>query len=154
MIGQHSEIATGEVEMVNITVEKEVPLSAPKVWALLADFGDISWSGMNNVEVEGEGVGMIRRIIVGEGQAAVERLESRDEEAMTFTYSILSGNPMPIKDIRGTPKVTVVDAHNCRLSWTVTGEADGVPQGEAEDMLRGFYTGLLDVVANAAAARE
>lgn len=139
--------------MVNAVVEKAVALPAEQVWSLLADFGDIGWSGMTNVEVEGEGVGMIRRIIVGEGKAAEERLEAYDAQNMTFTYAIISGNAMPVDNLRGTPKVTAVDDLHCTLSWTVTGEAAGVSDAEAEEMLKGFYTGLMDVVANAAQAK-
>ncbi len=138
--------------MVSIVVEKDIPLAAEKVWALLADFGDISWSGMDNVEVEGEGVGMIRRIIVGEG-AAVERLEAYDAQAMSFTYAIVSGNPLPIDNLKGSPKVTAVDYSNCRLSWTVTGAETSISEQEAGDMLSGFYLGLLDTVSAAAIAK-
>jgi hypothetical protein len=139
--------------MVSVVVEKDIPQPAAKVWALLADFGDISWSGMDNVEVEGEGVGMIRRIIVGEG-AAVERLEAYDSEAMSFTYAIVSGNPLPIDNLKGSPKVTAVDDSNCRLSWTVTGAEAGISEQEAGDMLSGFYSGLLETVSNAVLAKE
>ncbi|MFK7978330.1 MAG: hypothetical protein AB8C02_19505, partial [Halioglobus sp.] len=59
---------------------------------------------------------------------------------------------MPIDNVRGSPKVTAVDAQNCLLSWSVTGEAAGVSDAEAEEVLKGFYAGLLDVVANAANA--
>lgn len=135
--------------MVSVVVQKEIPVPAAKVWALLADFGDIGWSGMNNVEVEGEGVGMIRRIIVGEGKEAVERLEARDPEAMTFTYSIVSGNPLPIENIQGSPKVSAVDDSNCRLSWTITGSEAGISEQEAETMLSGFYSGLLETISGA-----
>ncbi|MEH6582896.1 MAG: SRPBCC family protein [Halioglobus sp.] len=140
--------------MVAVVVEKEIPLPAEKVWGLLADFGDISWSGMENVEVEGEGVGMIRKIIVGEGKAAVERLEAYDANNMTFTYSIVSGNPMPIENIQGSPQVTVVDDGHCTLSWTVTGNEVGIPESEAAQMLKGFYAGLLETIAGAAATQE
>jgi len=138
--------------MVSVVVEKEIPVPAEKVWALLADFGDISWSGMTNVVVEGEGVGMTRRIIVGEGQEALERLDARDAEQMTFTYSILSGNAMPINNIQGSPKVSVVDDQNCILSWTITGAEEGISESEAQEMLSGFYSGLLGVVSKAALA--
>jgi len=137
--------------MVSIVVEKDIPLPAEKVWALLADFGDISWSGMDNVEVEGEGVGMMRRIIVGKG-AAVERLEAYDAQTMSFTYAIVSGNPLPIDNLKGSPKVTAMDDNNCRLSWTATGEETGISEQEAEGMLSTFYLGLLDTVSAAAIA--
>jgi len=138
--------------VVEVVVERDIEVPAARVWALLADFGDISWSGMENVEVEGEGVGMIRRIIVGEG-AAVERLEAYDPESMSFTYSIVSGNPLPIDNIKGSPKVTAVDDSNCRLSWTVTGAAAGISEQEAGDMLSGFYSELLDTISTAVLAK-
>lgn len=140
--------------MVSVVVEREISSSAEKVWGLLKDFGDISWAGMNNVEVYGEGVGTIRKIIVGEGQFAEERLEHYDADGMTFTYSIISGNQLPIDDLQGTPKVSPIDSDHCLLSWTLRGVEAGVAESEAEHLLTGFYSGLLDIVANAVMTRE
>ena len=139
--------------MFDVVVTKEVNAPAAKVWNLLADFGDISWvPGMGNVETEGQGVGMIRKIAVGEGPPAVERLEAMDSEAMSFRYSIVSGNPMPVENVQGGGKVEVLDDKRCLITWSATAAEVGVSEKEAADMLSGFYTGLLDVISTVATA--
>lgn len=137
--------------MVEVVVEKEIPKSADAVWDMIKDFGDISWSGMGDVEVEGSGIGMVRKIIVGPDQAAEERLEAYDDAGKTFTYSIKDGHPMPVTGLRGTPRIEAIDENHCRLVWTATGNAvDGVEEAQAADGLRGFYSGLVEIVAGAA----
>jgi hypothetical protein len=56
----------GEWEgMVEVTVEHEFEYNAERLWSVLADFGNIDWvPGFEQVELEGEGVGMIRHITV------------------------------------------------------------------------------------------
>ncbi len=46
--------------MVNVHLARDFDIGAGKVWALLEDFGNISWApGIDKTEVIGEGVGMI-----------------------------------------------------------------------------------------------
>ena len=49
--------------MVEVHVARDLDFPAATVWALLEDFGDISWApGIDRIEVIGEGIGMIRRL--------------------------------------------------------------------------------------------
>jgi hypothetical protein len=71
--------------MVEVSIEREFDVSAEKLWAILADFADISWiPGIEKVEIEGEGVGMIRHVTapglpqLHERMDAIDRRESRD----------------------------------------------------------------------------
>ncbi len=49
--------------MVELTVTRTLKSNADKVWAILGDFGNLSWvPGPDKVEVIGSGAGMIRRI--------------------------------------------------------------------------------------------
>ncbi len=51
--------------MVEVSVEGELEFSAKEVWAVIADFGNVDWiPGVEKVDLEGEGVGMIRHITV------------------------------------------------------------------------------------------
>ena len=139
--------------MVSVVVEKEIPAPASQVWGLLKDFGDIGWSGMTNVEVEGSGVGMLRRIVISPEFAVEERLEAYDADAMTLTYQILTDTGMPVLNVHGTPRVSAVSDETCVLSWSAEGQLrEGAQESEAIEALRGFYTGLVDTVAAAVTA--
>lgn len=139
--------------MVDVVVTKEINVPAAKVWPLLADFGDMSWvPGMGAVEIEGQGVGMIRKISVGEGPPAIERLEALDNEAMSFRYSIVSGNPMPVENLQGGGVVEALDDSRCLITWSATAVEVGVSEDEAAEMLSGFYSGLLEVISSVASA--
>ena len=49
--------------MVEFNIEREFTVPADDLWATLVDFGDISWiPALEKVQLEGEGVGMIRHV--------------------------------------------------------------------------------------------
>jgi hypothetical protein len=76
--------------MAHVTVKQKMGHPAEKVWALVADFGDISWMPAGTpAEIEGEGPGMARII----GGAIREQLESIDPASRTLVYTIPEGIP-------------------------------------------------------------
>ncbi|MGB1907112.1 MAG: SRPBCC family protein, partial [Spongiibacter sp.] len=78
--------------MIEVHVTRQWNIPASQVWALVADFGDISWAdGIDRVEVVGEGVGMARHIYMGDMPPIEEVLTSQNPEEMTFSYDIPRG---------------------------------------------------------------
>ncbi len=65
--------------MADVRIEDEIAGGVDAVWAKIADFGGIGeWApGLEKCELEGEGVGSVRRISMG-GMQIAERLEKRD----------------------------------------------------------------------------
>lgn len=135
--------------MIDVTVQRELPVAADRAWALISDFGDISWiPGMDKVEVSGEGPGMVRAIhMPGDAPPITERLESLDDENRVLEYTVPSGIPMPATDYKAWAKVVPLGDDRCRIDWNCKAQEVGVSPQEATAMAAGFYNQLLDWVA-------
>lgn len=130
--------------MIDLTVQKEIAAPATRAWELLSDFGDISWApGMDNVEVIGQGVGMVRKLPMPDAPAVEEKLEVLDHDNMTLVYTIPAGLPMPVTDYRATAKVVALGDDRCRIDWHCSAREDGVSAEQAEAIVKGFYDMLL-----------
>ena len=139
--------------MPDATIQRDVAAPADTVWAILSDFGNMSWvPGAQRVEVEGAGAGMRRHIHgSGDGPPVVERLITIDDGAKTLTYTIDENNPLPVTTYSG--EVNVADsASGSTLTWTAHFEPAGDPAEAAGivDLMLGALTGW---VAEAAEAR-
>lgn len=133
--------------MAEVLLQRDYEFSAETVWALLSDFGNISWApGMDKVEVIGEGPGMIRRIFMPGMDPIDEVLQDMDHASMSFTYTIPSGIPMPVTDYKAGPTVVPTGADSCRVDWRGSATPVGVSDDEAAEIIKGFYTMLLQWV--------
>jgi len=102
-------------------------LAAPAqaVWRLLADFGAIQqwWptSGpiqIDHVEVEGQGVGMVRHVYnKGVPSPVTERLDLLDQATRTIVLSIIGQRPPGITAYVAAGRLTEIDAASCRLDY-------------------------------------
>lgn len=134
--------------MLEVHVSREWDIPAERVWDLLADFGDISWAdGIDRVEVVGDGVGMARLIYMADMPPIEEVLTSRDAEAMTFSYDIPRGIPMPLTNYSANAKVTPLGAGCCRVDWYGRAQPEGMSDADALAMLEGTYDMLLGWIA-------
>ncbi len=134
--------------MIDLTVQKEIDVPAHKAWELIADFGNISWApGMDEVEVIGQGVGMVRRIHMPGAEPIDEKLEVLDAQTRTMSYTIPSGLPMPVTGYRATARVIDLGGNRCRIDWHCSAQEDGVSAEEATNIVRGFYDMLLGWIA-------
>lgn len=77
-----------------MTVSKRIDASSDIIWALLADFADVSWIPVaGDVTVEGDGPGMTRRIGGSGAQPIVETLLWLRPDKRTLAYAI-ENNPL------------------------------------------------------------
>jgi hypothetical protein len=98
---------------------------AEPVWRLLVDFGAIQkwWptSGpvqIDRVEVEGQGVGMVRHIYnKGAPSPVSERLDLLDHATRTIVPSIVGLRPRGITAYLAIGRLTEMDAASCRLDY-------------------------------------
>jgi polyketide cyclase/dehydrase/lipid transport protein len=130
--------------MTDVKVSETVAAPAAKVWELLGDFGGVAkWGGamLQNVKVEGEGVGAVRRIGLPGGMEIAERLEAFDAAKRSLTYSIVGKSPIPIKNYQSVCSVVETGANSCRVDWNGSFEPDGVGEDQAKGMVSGIYTG-------------
>ena len=124
---------------VTIKTSVKFDASAKDVWEMIGAYDSLTkWMpSVKEIEVEGEGVGAIRKLYLEDGSVVVERLEEVDEENMSYTYSIIE-SPLPVKDYVATLKV-VEDGEQCVVEWSSTFLVDGVTADEAEDIVMGIY---------------
>lgn len=135
--------------MPTMTVSRDIGADTEAVWALLADFGNVSWIPVAaEVQVAGDGPGM-RRIIPGTGdQPAVEKLEWIDHERHALAYEI-EQSPLPVS--RFVAVVTVTDGDATNVTWQIEFE----PRGDDESVREGIeriYTAMAGWLDDAASA--
>jgi hypothetical protein len=128
-----------------VDVEREMAHPAQEVWAVLGNFGDLSWApGPERVEIIGDGVGMTRRIFMPGMDPIDERLEAIDHGERVLRYTIPRGLPMPIDDYRATVRVAALANGGSRVSWSALGHPRGVDTATASAILRDTYAHMLD----------
>jgi hypothetical protein len=133
--------------MSEFRIEGDFEISADALWGAVRDFGEVSWlPGDPDFESEGEGVGMIRTIRTPPLPTVRERLEAIDEAGRAIHYTVIDGNPMPVRGYRATMKVVDLGSGRSRLEWSSTWEADGVSEEQALAAVQGLYTGVLGVM--------
>ena len=130
--------------MSEVKVSESIDAPAAKVWGLLGDFGGVTkWGGsmLQSCTVEGSGVGAVRTIGLPGGMSIQERCEGYDDAGRALTYSIIGKSPIPIRNYRSTCRVVETGPNSCRVDWEGSFEPDGVPEDQAQNLVRGIYTG-------------
>jgi hypothetical protein len=141
--------------MSEVKVSETVAAPAAKVWELLGDFGGVAkWGGtmLESCSVEGNGVGAVRTIGLAGGASIQERCEGYDAAGRALTYSIIGKSPIPIRNYVSTCRVVDAGANQCRVDWEGRFEPVGVPEEQAQAMVRGIYTGAIQAVRKLLAA--
>jgi len=129
--------------MIEVSVEREFEFSAEKVWAVFADFGNVAWvPGVEKVELEGEGVGMIRHLTVPVFPPLHERLEAIDHEQQILDYSIPEVEYIQVKNYRARAQVFDLGSGCCRVRMTCQAEPTG-PRAESVARTEAFYGAML-----------
>ena len=121
-------------------VEQELPASADKVWSLIQDFTDLSaWapSDMSLTRGEGAGQGALRWLETAQG-SMVERCETHDPAARTFSYSVTEG-PENLKRYLATVSLRPAGDERCTITWGCDFELEGVPEAAAVQLMESVY---------------
>ena len=117
--------------MAEIAIERDIEASADAVWEKLGNFGELGWMpGVASCEVEGEGIGALRKIAMGPA-TVVERLEAHDDDARSLSYAITEG-PIPVQNYLATITVTETGS-GCHVDWTAKFD---LPEGVPADAVR------------------
>ncbi len=100
-------------------VTVDVDAEPDKVWAVVGDFGGVSWfPGIESARLEGD-----VRVLGMMGMEVRERLSAKDDAARSLTYGIVGG--VPVESHRAT--VTVEPAGSgSRVTWSVAVEPDSM----------------------------
>jgi len=130
--------------LIEVELEREYEFGAGDVWAVIANFGNVSWvPGIEKVDLEGEGVGMIRHLTVPVYPQLHERLETLDHVDKVLEYSIPAVEYISVKNYGARAQVIDLGPGRCRVLWSCKAEADGAPEAEARDKTRAFYQAML-----------
>jgi hypothetical protein len=131
--------------MAEFQAESDIDVAADALWGVLLNFGDVSWlPGRPEPSFEGEGVGMIRSVVIPPLPTPREQLDAIDEETRTIHYHIIDGNPMPVTDYCASMQVIDLGGGRSRLMWRSTWQPDGVTLAEATEAVRTLYATVLE----------
>lgn len=138
--------------MAKVEVQDEVDAATETVWDLVSDFGGVRRisADVESCEVDGEGVGAVRTIHTN-GIVVEERLESLDEKARTFSYSMLDG-PIPFKNYIAHVTLDEAGPNRTKIRWAGSFEPAGMPEEQLEQLVQGIYRGLIGGIKKAVAS--
>jgi len=133
--------------METIETHYDIQASVEAVWPLLADFAGIQawWPkgeavDIERVEVEGEGVGLIRHIYnVGFPTAVSERLDFLDPENHTLKLSLVCDRPAGLLQYQATGQLTPLGPDSCRMTYRAEFVAEEGQADAAKEFLLGAY---------------
>jgi hypothetical protein len=131
------------MKMAEVLVMEELPVPAEKVWELVRDFGGIEkWLGamVQGLEVDGEGVGAIRTIMLPGNNQLQEQLTAHSDADRSFSYAIVGKSPLPVEDYLATFELIEAGDQACRIEWSSTFEPAGIAEVDARPMIEGIYT--------------
>ena len=142
--------------MANVSVTKSVKASAARVWAMVSEWGGThKWiPGVGPVTVEGDGVGSTRSAdldpATGFAGRISERLESFDENGMTFSYRVIGDSPIPIRDYVAEMKVVSDGTDSASVTWSCSWFANGdISEADLITAFEGLYEMSLTNVCSA-----
>ncbi|MEU6041419.1 SRPBCC family protein [Actinomadura sp. NPDC047616] len=125
--------------MATTTATIDLPVPAERVWQLIGGFGSLpDWLPYIPESTLSEG-GRVRSLTNEEGGVIVERLEAFDNQARTYSYSILQ-SPFPVTGYRSTLTVHEVAGGQSRVEWSGTFTPAGTSEEEAISLFHGIYT--------------
>jgi hypothetical protein len=128
--------------MSKANVVETIAAPAADVWRTISNFGGIEPNDMiASCTVAGEGVGAVRTIALNGGGEIIERLESLDNKAQTFSYAIINDSPLPVANYVSTVKVIGKDANSTTVDWSSTFDAVGAAESDVIKLIEGVYKG-------------
>jgi hypothetical protein len=128
-----------------------VPADAQAVWEVVGDFAGFAKfiPALASIEVVGTGPGAVRYKQFKEGGlVAVEQLNSRDDRALSMTWTTIHNN-LGIRNLWASMTVVATSEQSCNATWTIIAEpAEGNPASPEEfhNFLRGFADDALSNV--------
>lgn len=138
--------------MLEAKVVETIAAGIDKVWPVISDFRGISpGPGIDAVDFEGDGVGMTRHIKTANG-TIVERLESLDDNAFSFSYAIINDDgPLPFSDYSSQVNLEATGDGATQVTWVGSFNSRGIPDDKAIELASGIYKNLIEQARKAVA---
>jgi hypothetical protein len=114
-------------------------------WEKIGDFcGIATWHpAVEKCELSDDG--KMRTLSLKGGGTIVETLVSRDDNAHSYTYQIVS-SPLPVSDYVSTIKVLPAGSGSS-IVWTGNYKANGASDADAKNTIDGIYKAGVDAIA-------
>jgi hypothetical protein len=124
----------------------EIPVSAETVWHLVGGFNSLpDWLPFIAKSEPGEG-GRVRHLTTADGGVIVERLQTFDNVARTYSYTI-EQSPFPVSAYLATVQVEALTESSAKVTWSgVFTPAAGTTDEAAEALFAGVYSGGLEAL--------
>jgi len=124
----------------------EVPVSADQVWQLIGGFNTLpDWLPFI-VKSEASDGGRVRHLQTADGGVVVERLQSFDNVARTYSYTI-EQSPFPVSAYLATLQVEALTDASAKVTWSgVFTPAAGTTDAAVEGLFAGVYSGGLEAL--------
>lgn len=125
--------------------EQEIAGSADDAWNVFAKFeAFLEWNKLDvGYEVTGDGIGMVRTLVIDGFGRVGERLDLLDNEERRQHYTLVEGTPLGMQTYRAEVQIKPIDANRCRICWegqfTVADDTDEAKVGQS---LLGSYQGM------------
>ncbi|MCU1282115.1 MAG: D-threo-aldose 1-dehydrogenase [bacterium] len=132
----------------------DISASPDQVWELIGGFDSLpNWLPFIPKSELSDG-GRVRHLATPNGETIVEQLESFDNDAHCYTYSILEG-PFPVTGYVSTLRVQDADGgKRSRVEWSGHFTPKGVSDLEASRLFQGMYEDGLGALAAGFASKK
>lgn len=128
----------GNPVVASVTVNAD----ARSVWNIVGNFAGfpVFIPALSHIEMTGNGVRSVRKKLFKDGNVVIEQLNTRDDEAMAMTWSLIYTS-LGIGNLWASMQVEPKGERQSQATWTIIGEPasgakDDVPAFEA--FLQGF----------------
>lgn len=124
----------------------EIPATADQVWQLVGGFNALpDWLPFI-VKSEASDGGRVRHLETADGGVVVERLQSFDNVARTYSYSI-EQSPFPVSAYLATLQVEALTEKSAKVTWSgVFTPVAGTTEAAVEELFAGVYSGGLEAL--------
>ncbi len=132
---------------IELEVNARIATPADKCWDRAGGWATIhEWHpAIAKTDTEGEGVGALRTLTLGDGAQIKERLDS--VEAMRYGYTFLE-HPLPVDEYHGNIGVTDNGDGTSTVTWGANFVAKGASDEEAKEVIAGIFKAGLDALAS------
>ncbi|WP_112194931.1 SRPBCC family protein [Pseudomonas sp. LG1E9] len=125
----------------------EIPVSADTVWRLVGGFNSLpDWLPLIAKSEPGEG-GRLRHLTTADGGSIVERLQTFDNVARTYSYTIEGASPFPVTAYLATLQVEALSESSAKVTWSgVFTPSAGTTDAAVEELFAGLYKGGVEAL--------
>ena len=133
--------------MQNVSIKKEIPVSAIKVWHLISALEGLDryLEIFTSCEVVGNGVGAVRNCELFDGRKYSDKVIELNESTFTFKTELVSSD-LPFKKYYPKIELKPLDESKCELTWSADFEVES-SNNEMKELLKStFNSGIEGII--------